>query len=261
MNSTTRIHPSAVIADDAELAEDVTVGPFAVIESGVQIGPRCRIDAHAVIKGPTIMGADNHIYSFASIGDEPQDKKYAGEATRLEIGSGNTIREFCTVNRGTVQDESATRIGDDNWLMAYSHVAHDCQLGDHIIMANGTMLGGHVRIDDHAMCSAFVCIHQFCHIGAHSFLGAYVGVNQDVPPYILVFGQPAEPRGINAEGLRRRDFSKENIKNLKDAYRILYRSGLRAAEAAEQLASLVSEQPELRILVEFLQESERGVIR
>jgi UDP-N-acetylglucosamine acyltransferase len=255
------IHPSAVISADAELADDISVGEFAVIGPDVRIGAGCTIGAHSIVKGPTTMGSNNHVYSFASIGDDPQDKKYAGERTSLEIGDRNTIREFATINRGTSQDEGVTRIGDDNWLMAYTHVAHDCRVGNEIIMANGATLGGHVHLDDFSMCSAFACVHQFCRIGAHSFLGAYAGISQDVPPYILVFGQPPEPRGINSEGLKRRDFSKSQIKNLKEAYRLLYRSGLRAAQALEQLTELLPEQPELGILVDFLGRAERGIIR
>lgn len=255
------IHPSAVISADAELADDISVGEFAVIGPDVRIGAGCTIGAHTIVKGPTTMGSNNHVYSFASIGDDPQDKKYAGERTSLEIGDRNTIREFATINRGTSQDEGVTRIGDDNWLMAYTHVAHDCRVGNEIIMANGATLGGHVQLDDFAMCSAFACVHQFCRIGAHSFLGAYAGISQDVPPYILVFGQPPEPRGINSEGLKRRDFSKSQIKNLKEAYRLLYRSGLRAAQALEQLTAQLPEQPELGILVDFLGRAERGIIR
>lgn len=261
MSDRSGIHSSAIVSTDAHLADDISVGEFAVIGPEVQIGNGCTIGAHAVIKGPTIIGPDNHIYPFASIGDDPQDKKYAGEKTRLEIGEGNTIREYCTINRGTIQDEGVTRIGSDNWLMAYSHVAHDCRVGDHIIMANGATLGGHVQLHDYVMCSAFVTVHQFCRVGAHSFIGAYAGISQDVPPYVLVFGQPTEPRGINIEGLKRRDFSKDNIKNLKEAYRVLYRSGLRVAEAIEQLAERVPEQPELGLLVDFLGRSERGIIR
>jgi len=255
------IHASAIISADAELTGDVTVGPYAVIGAGVSIGAGSEIGAHCVIKGPTTIGQNNRFYPFASIGEDPQDKKYAGEPTRLEIGSGNTVREYCTINRGTTQDEGITFLGDNNWLMAYCHVAHDCHVGNDIIMANGASLAGHVRIDDYVMLSAFSAIHQFCRVGAHSFIGAYGGIGKDVPPYVLTFGQPPEPRGINAEGLRRRDFSKEQIRNLKEAYRILYRSDLRLAEAKEQLTGLVSEQPELEILVEFLDTSERGIFR
>jgi len=255
------IHPSAVISADAELAEDVRVEAFTVIGPGVQIGAGTQIGAHCVIKGPTTIGQNNHFYSFCSIGDDPQDKKYANEPTRLEIGSGNTIREYCTMNRGTTQDEGVTSVGDNNWLMAYTHVAHDCRLGNEIIMANGSTLGGHVHIHDYAMLSAFSAIHQFCRVGAHSFIGAYGGIGKDVPPYVLTFGQPPEPRGINSEGLRRRDFSSGQIRSLKEAYRILYRSDLRLTEAKSQLAELATDRPELAILIEFLDTSERGIFR
>ena len=255
------IHRTAVISPEAELADDVSVGPYAVIESGVQIGSGSQVGAHSFIKGPTSIGRDNHIFPYASIGDDPQDKKYAGEDTRLEIGNGNTIREFCSINRGTTQDQGVTRLGDDNWLMAYTHVAHDCNLGNQITMANGTTLAGHVQIEDYVVCSAFTAIHQFCRIGAHCFVGAYAGITRDIPPYIMVFGQPPVPRGINSEGLKRREFSTEQIRNLKEAYRLLYRSGLRLSQAEEQLAERVAEQPELRILVDFIQQSERSIIR
>jgi UDP-N-acetylglucosamine acyltransferase len=261
MTEPTERHPTAIIAPTAELADDVSVGPYAVIGDEVSIGSGSRIGAHAVILGPTTIGRDNHIFSFASIGDAPQDKKYRGEKTRLEIGDGNTIREFCTINRGTVQDEGVTRIGNDNWLMAYVHVAHDCCLGDHIILANNTSLAGHVQIGDWVICSGFAAVHQFGRIGAHAFIGPYVGAARDVPPYTMVTGNPPEPRGLNLEGLRRRDFSAEQIRNLKEAYRILYRSGLRLAEAREQLGALAESQPELRIIVEFLDLSERSIIR
>ncbi|MDH3509668.1 MAG: acyl-ACP--UDP-N-acetylglucosamine O-acyltransferase [Gammaproteobacteria bacterium] len=261
MNDNNLIHPSAVISAEAILAEDVKVGPYAVIGPSVQIGAGSEIGSHCVIKGPTVMGANNRIYPFASIGDDPQDKKYGGEETHLEIGEGNTIREYCTINRGTQDDEGITRVGDDNWLMAYSHIAHDCQLGSHIVMVNGSSLAGHVHVDDYVILSAFTAIHQFCRIGAHSLIGAYGGVGQDVPPYILVFGQPPTPRGINTEGLKRRDFSAEQIRNLKSAYRLLYRKGLSIAAAREQIAELASEQPELRIIVEFIDRSERGIFR
>jgi UDP-N-acetylglucosamine acyltransferase len=261
MSDSELIHPSAIISADAELADDVRVGPCTVIGAGVRIGAGSEIGAHCVIKGPTTIGQNNRFYPFGSIGDDPQDKKYAGEATRLEIGSGNTVREYCTINRGTSQDEGVTSVGDNNWLMAYTHIAHDCRVGNDIIMANAAMLAGHVYVDDYAMLSAFSAIHQFCRIGAYSFIGAYGGIGKDVPPYIVAFGQPPEPRGINSEGLRRRDFSKEQIRNLKEAYRILYRSDLRLAEARVQLGELAAGQPELAILIEFLDKSERGIFR
>ena len=261
MTETSLIHPTAVISPDARIADDARIGAYTVVGEHVEIGARCEIGSHCVFKGPTTLGPANRIYSFASIGDDPQDKKFAGEDTRLEIGAGNTIREYCTINRGTTQDEGITRIGDDNWIMAYAHIAHDCRLGSHIIMANGSTLGGHVHVDDYAMLSAFAAIHQFCRVGAHSFVGAYGGIGKDVPPYVLVFGQPPAPRGINSEGLSRRGFTADQIRNLKEAYRVLYRSESRLAEAREQLEALVAEQPELRILVEFIDKSERGLIR
>lgn len=261
MSDSDRIHPSAVIAEDAELAEDVRVGPYSVIGRDVRIGAGSEIGAHCVVKGPTTIGSNNRFYPFGSIGDDPQDKKYAGEPTRLEIGSGNTIREYCTINRGTVQDEGITTVGDDNWIMAYCHIAHDCKVGNEVIMANGASLAGHVHVGDYAMLSAFCAVHQFCRIGAHSFVGAYGGVGKDVPPYIVAFGQPPEPRGINSEGLRRRNFSTEQIRNLKEAYRILYRSDLRLAEARAQLVELAPDRPEFSILIEFLDDSERGIFR
>lgn len=261
MSGSELIHASAVISADAELAGDVRVGPYVVIGPGVQVEAGSEIGAHCAIKGPTRIGTNNRFYPFASIGDDPQDKKYAGEPTRLEIGSGNTIREYCTINRGTTQDEGITRVGNDNWIMAYTHIAHDCYVGSDIIMANGASLAGHVHVHDYAMLSAFCAIHQFCRIGSYSFVGAYGGISKDVPPYVVTFGQPPEPRSINAEGLRRRDFSNTQIRNLKEAYRILYRSDLRLADAKAQLAELAEGQPELAILVEFLDTSERGIFR
>lgn len=261
MPDTPLIHPTAVVSPDARIAEDVRIGPYVVVGANVEIGPGCEIGSHCALKGPTMLGPNNRIYPFASIGDDPQDKKYAGEDTCLEIGSGNTIREYCTINRGTTQDQGVTRIGDDNWIMAYAHIAHDCRLGSQIIMANGSTLAGHVHIDDYAMLSAFSAIHQFCRIGAHSFIGAYGGIGKDVPPYVLVFGQPPAPRGINSEGLQRRGFTADQIRNLKEAYRLLYRSEVRLAEARERLAALAPEQTELRILVDFIDASERGLIR
>lgn len=255
------IHPTAVISPEARVAEDVRIGPYTVVGADVEIGPGCDIGSHCVFKGPTVLGPNNRIYSFASIGDDPQDKKFAGEDTRLEIGAGNTIREYCTINRGTTQDEGVTSMGDENWIMAYAHIAHDCRLGSQIIMANGSTLGGHVTIDDYAMLSAFAAVHQFCRIGAHSFVGAYAGIQKDVPPYVLVFGQPPKPRGINSEGLQRRGFTAEQIRNLKEAYRILYRSDLLVADARAQLAAAVATQPELEILVDFIDKSDRGLIR
>ena len=219
------------------------------------------IGPHVVIKGPTTIGDGNRIFQFASIGDDPQDKKYAGEDTHLEIGSRNTIREYCSINRGTAQDAGTTRVGDDNWLMAYTHIAHDCQIGNQVIMSNNATLAGHVHIEDHAILSGFVAVHQFCRIGVHSFIGGLAGITRDVLPFMMVAGQPPEPRGVNQEGLRRRGFTAEQVRNLKEAYRILYRSGLRLVEAREQLGELAASQPEVQVIVEFLDRSERSILR
>lgn len=255
------IHATAIVSPEAEVADGVTIGPYSVIGAGVRIGRGSVIAPHVVIKGPTSIGEGNRIFQFASIGDDPQDKKYAGEATRLEIGNGNTIREYCTINRGTAQDAGVTRVGDDNWLMSYTHIAHDCQLGSHIIMSNNATLAGHVHVEDHVILSGFSAVHQFCRIGAHSFVGGLAGITRDVLPFMMVAGQPPEPRGVNQEGLKRRGFTPEQIRNIKEAYRILYRTGLRLTEAREQLAELAAAQPEIRVIVEFLDKSERSILR
>lgn len=255
------IHSTAIVSDSAKLAEDVEIGPYTVIGDDVEIGGGCRIDSHVVINGPTRIGADNHIYQFASIGDDPQDKKYAGESTRLSIGDRNTIREFCTISRGTSQDKGETLIGDDNWIMAYVHIAHDCVVGSRTIMANNTTLAGHVHIGDWVICGGFSGVHQFCKIGAHAFLGMYAGINADVPAYTLVSGQPAKPKGINSEGLKRRDFSAAQIRNIKDAYRLVYRKGLKLSEAILQIEAKLETQPELALFLESLRSSERGIVR
>jgi UDP-N-acetylglucosamine acyltransferase len=255
------IHPTAIIADSAVIANDADIGPFTVVGENVEIGSGTRVDSHVVINGPTRIGENNHIYQFASIGDDPQDKKYRNEDTRLEIGDRNTIREYCTISRGTVDDQGVTVLGDDNWIMAYVHIAHDCRIGSKTIMANNTTLAGHVHVGDWAIFAGFAGAHQFCHIGAHSFLGMYSGVNQDVPAYVMVFGLPGAPAGINSEGLKRRDFSKEQIRNIKNAYRIVYRNGLKLADAISEIEGLVADQPELEVFLESLKTSDRGLIR
>jgi UDP-N-acetylglucosamine acyltransferase len=255
------IHATAIVAESAVLGNDVEVGPFTIIGDGVEIGAGTRIAGHVVINGPTRIGRDNRIYQFASIGDDPQDKKYDNEPTRLEIGERNTIREYCTISRGTVQDEGLTALGDDNWIMAYVHIAHDCRIGNHTIFANNATLAGHVHVGDWVIFAGFSGAHQFCRIGAHSFLGMYCGTNRDVPAYTLMAGQPAEPRGINSEGLKRRGFSSEQVRNIKNAYRIVYRKGLKLAQAIREIETLVETQPELDIFLESLRVSDRGLVR
>ena len=255
------IHDKAIVSPEAIIHDEVEIGPYSVIGSRVEIGERTRLGPHVVINGPTRIGCDNHIYQFASLGEDPQDKKYEGERSSLEIGDRNTIREFCTVSRGTRLDADLTRIGDDNWVMAYCHIAHDCHVGSHTVFANGATLGGHVHVGDYAILGGYTGIHQFCQIGAHSFLGMFSAISKDVPAYIMTAGQPAKPRGVNTEGLRRRDFSERQIRNIKDAFRIVYRQGLKLAEAIEQLEALVGEQAELQPMLDSLRASTRGILR
>ncbi len=255
------IHSTAIVSDTAVIADDVEIGPYCVVGDNVEIAAGTRIDSHVVINGPTVIGKDNRIYQFASIGDDPQDKKYAGEPTGLVIGDRNTIREFCTISRGTTQDRGETIIGDDNWIMAYVHIAHDCVVGDKTIMANNATLAGHVHVGDWVIFAGFSGAHQFCRIGAHAFLGMYAGVNRDVPAYTMVAGQPAVPRGINSEGLKRRDFSAQQIRNIKNAYRLTYRQGKKLKEAIDEIAALSQEQPELIPFLESLRSTERGLVR
>ena len=255
------IDPRAIVDPGARLAPDVDVGPYSVIGPGVEIGAGTVVGPHVVIRGPTRIGRDNHIFQFASIGDAPQDKKYAGEPTRLEIGDRNVIREYCTINRGTAQGGGLTSIGDDNWLMAYVHIAHDCEIGNQTIFANGASLAGHVNIGDYAILGGFTLVHQFCSLGAHSFTGMGSAIAKDVPPYVTVSGQPAQPHGINAEGLKRRGFSPSDVQAIRRAYKVLYRSGLKFAEAQQRIAAMVEEHAELATLRDFLARSKRGVVR
>ena len=255
------IHPTAVIADTAVVGEDVQIGSYSVIGENVEIGAGTRIDSHVVVNGPTRIGKQNHFYQFSSIGEDPQDKKYGDEETRLVIGDRNTVREFCTINRGTSQDEGITSIGDDNWILAYVHIAHDCRVGNNTVFSNNATLAGHVYVGDWVIFAGFSGAHQFCHVGAHSFLGMYAGASRDVPAYTMVAGQPATPRGINVEGLKRRNFSPVQIKNIKNAYRIVYRQGIKLADAISELEVLVPEQPELELFVNSLHTSGRGLLR
>jgi len=255
------IDPRAVIDPKAELATDVSVGPYSIIGPDVQIDSGTVIGPHAVINGPTRIGRNNHIYQFASVGDAPQDKKYKGEPTRLEIGDGNTIREFVTINRGTVQDEGVTRIGDDNWIMAYVHIAHDCRIGNHTIFANNASLAGHVRIEDYVILGGFTLVHQYCALGAHSFTAFSSGVAKDVPPYVMASGFSAAPHGLNTAGLKRRGFSAETITRLKQAYKTLYRSTLTLQDALVELRIQAADCAEVGVMVEFLEKQKRGIVR
>jgi UDP-N-acetylglucosamine acyltransferase len=255
------IDPRAAISPGAQLAGDVEVGPFAVIGPDVIIGPGCRIGPHAVIKGPTVLGAGNRVFQFASIGDDPQDMKYRGEPTRLVVGDRNVFREYVSVNRGTVTGNGETRIGNDNLILAYSHVAHDCVLGDHIIMSNAVNLAGHVQVGDWAIFSGYAGAHQFCRIGAHAFIANNAAVLQDIPPYVLAAGQPAAPRAVNVEGLKRRGFTEEQMRAIRNAFRVLYRSDLKLEDAAAQLNEMARDKPELGILAAFLASSSRGLAR
>jgi UDP-N-acetylglucosamine acyltransferase len=275
-----RIHPFAVVDPSAELADDVEVGPFAVIGAGVRIGPGTRLLAHASVEGPTTMGRDNVVHPHATLGGAPQDKKYRGEPTALLIGDGNTFRECVTVNRGTVQDRGTTTIGDDNWVMAYVHIAHDCRIGSHTILANTTNLGGHVELGDWVILGGCTQVHQFCKVGAHAMTGTGSVVLQDVPPFTMVSGNPSAPHGLNAEGLRRRGFEAQTVARIKRAYRTLYRSELTLAQARERLEdelagleapglpagpalppSALSAAQALRLLTGFLARVERGIVR
>ena len=255
------IHKTAIISDSADIADDVEIGPYSVIGDRVRIGRGTRIASHVVINGPTIIGEDNRIYQFCSIGDDPQDKKYAGEETRLEIGDRNTIREYCTINRGTAQDEGITSLGNDNWILAYAHIAHDCRVGSYTIFSNNATLAGHVHVGDWVIFAGFSGAHQFCHVGAHSFLGMFAGTSRDVPAYTMVAGQPATVRGINSEGLKRRNFTPAQISNIKNAYRIVYRKGMKLNDAIAEVEELAKTQPELEIFAKSLHTSDRGLLR
>jgi UDP-N-acetylglucosamine acyltransferase len=255
------VHPTAVIASDARLAADVEVGAYTVIGAGVEVGPGTIIGPHVVVEGPTRIGAGNRIFQFASVGAPPQDKKYGGEASRLEIGDHNVIRECVTLHRGTALDQGVTRIGDDNLFMAYVHVAHDCVIGSHCVFANHVTLAGHVHVADWVVMGGLAGIHQFVKVGEHAFVANNAAVTRDIPPFIMAVGQPARAHSVNAEGLKRRGFKPPQIRNIRGAFRTLYRSGLRLAEATARLEALVEEQPEIRPIVEFLPQATRSIVR
>ncbi len=256
-----RIHEKALVDPAAKIADDVEIGAFSIIGPKVTIGPGSWIGPHVVVTGRTTIGKNNRIFQFASMGEEPQDKKYNGEDTALIIGDNNTIRELCTFSRGTVQGEGKTVIGNDNWIMACVHIAHDCQLGDNIIMANNASLAGHVTVGNWAILSGYSLIHQFCIVGEHSFTSFASHVNQSIPPYVTVAGEKAKARGVNTEGLKRRGYSSEQIQQVRRAYRVLYRSELPLEEARVKLDEMAAEHDEIKPWVEFLDSTEKSFIR
>ncbi|GAB3004446.1 acyl-ACP--UDP-N-acetylglucosamine O-acyltransferase [Psychrosphaera aestuarii] len=252
------IHETAIISKSAILGKNVSVGAYSIIGDDVVIGDNTVIHSHVVVKGPSVIGKNNEIFQFSSVGEDCQDKKYAGEPTRLEIGDNNIIRENVTIHRGTIQDQSLTKIGSNNLFMAYTHVAHDCVIGDNVIFANNASVAGHVHVGDWAILGGMVGVHQFVHIGAHSFIGLNSIVVKDVPPYLLAAGNGAEPKGLNSEGLKRRGFSSEQISAIKAAYRTTYRKGLSVADA---LSSIDSSDPAVELFTSFIKNSSRGIIR
>jgi len=257
----TGIDPTAVVDPEARLADDVVVGPYAVIGAGVQIDSGCWVGPHAVINGPTHIGADSRVFQFASVGEVPQDKKFHGEESRLEIGRRNTIRECVTINRGTADGGGTTRLGDDNWIMAYVHIAHDCQVGNGVVFANGASLAGHVEVGDRVTLGGFSLVHQFCRLGQGCFTAMGSCIRQDVPPWVMVAGDPAEPHGTNSEGLRRQGFDQAAQQRLRNAYRLLYKRGLRLAEALETIEAEAQGDPAIMEFLAFLRASPRGIVR
>ena len=259
------IHATAIIDPRAELDSTVDVGPYSIIGPNVRIGARTVIGPHVVVEGHTTIGEDNRFFQFSSIGAAPQDKKWSGEATRLEVGDRNTVREFCTFNLGTVQDAGVTRLGNDNWISAYVHLAHDCQVGSNTIFSNNAQLAGHVEVGDWAILSGYAGVHQFCKIGAHAFIGMYTSLTQDVPPFVLVSGNPAGARGVNIEGIKRRGFTRPQIDGIRAAYKHLYRSGLTLDEAKVALDAEIAAMPEaaeaIGTMRGFLDSATRGIVR
>lgn len=255
------IDPRAIVDPSAQIAEDVSIGPWSMIGADVTIGPGTRVESHVVIKGPTTIGANNRIFQFASVGEDCQDKKFKGEPTRLEIGDNNTIREGVTIQRGTVQDECLTKIGNDNLFMVYSHVAHDVVMGDHCILANNVAVAGHVHLGNHVILGGLSGVHQFCQIGSYAMCGAGTIVLKDIPAFVMSNGNPAKPHGMNFEGMKRRGFSREAIRALRQAYKIVYRQGLTVADACEQLDAMAAETPEVKVFVDSIRASTRSIIR
>jgi len=255
------IHPTAVIDPSAKLADSVEVGAYSIIGANVEIGDNTWIGPHVVIQGPTKIGVENKLFQFSSVGEVPQDKKFHGEISYLEIGDRNTIREFATINRGTEDGGGTTRIGDDNWLMAYIHIAHDCQIGNNTIFANNASLAGHAIIEDFVILGGFTLVHQFCKIGQHAFCGMGSAISKDVPPYLMVNGSPAHAHGLNSEGIKRKGFSKDAMKALREAYKIIYRSNNTLEVAKTELKPLSEKFQEVQNMLTFLEQSERGILR
>lgn len=255
------IHPQAIVDRAAMIGKDVQIGAFSIIGPDVEIGDGTWIGPHVVLQGPTRIGRDNRIYQFCSIGEAPQDLKFGGEPTRLEVGDRNVIREYCTFSRGTAGGGGVTRLGNDNFIMAYVHIAHDCQVGDHTVFANCASLAGHVSVGDHAILGGFTGIHQFCRVGAHCMTGIATISFKDIPPYVLAAGNTAQPHGINVKGLKRRGFSPETLDALRRAYKTLYKSGLKLEQAVEELKQMQAQCPEVGHLAEFVKTTERGIIR
>ena len=255
------VHATAQIAEGVTLGADVDIGAYSVIAADVEIGDGTVLGPHVVVNGPTRIGRGNHIHAFASIGGDPQDKKFEGERSELVIGDRNRIREFVTINRGTGQGGGATRIGNDNWIMAYVHIAHDCQVGNHTVFSNNATLAGHVVIGDHVILSGFSGVHQFCRIGEHAFIGMGCLVNGDVPPFVIMANEYGRPRGVNTEGLKRRGFSPERIAGIRRAYKVLYMSGLQLSEAREELTRIAADSPDVTTMIEFLQQAQRPIVR
>jgi UDP-N-acetylglucosamine acyltransferase len=255
------IDSTAIVDSHAELADGVSIGPYSVIGADVKIGAGTVIGSHVVIKGPTSIGKDNRIYQFSSIGEDPQDKKYAAEITRLEIGDRNTIREFTSMHRGTQQDNCVTKIGDDNLFMAYTHVAHDCIIGNNVIMANGASLAGHVHLNNNAILGGFTLVHQFTQVGQYSFAAMGSAITQDIPPFIMVGGKPTRPHGINSVGMERNGISAEDIRLIRNAYKIIYKMNLRLEDAIEKMEELASDSKQLTDMISFLRNVSRGILR
>jgi len=261
MSTPSKIHPTAIVHSEARISKNVEIGPYSIIGEFVEIGEGSVIGNHVTITGRTSIGKNNRIFHYCSLGESPQDKKYSNEPTMLKIGDRNTIREFCTFNLGTIQDKKITTVGNDNWIMAYVHIAHDCIIGDNIILANNTSLAGHVEINDYAILGGITGVHQFCKVGSHSIVAAGSIVFQDIPPFIMAAGYSAKPNGINVEGLKRRNFSSEDIVMIKKGYKVIYRDGNSLNEAIDILKGMANDSSLIDLFIDFVEKSNRGIVR